>query len=49
VLTFLPTTVAGISLMLEASGGLYWMVPALITGFLTAVTGVWVLLVEIHR
>ncbi len=33
----------------DNGGGLYWMVPALITGFLTAVTGAWVLLVEIHR
>ena len=33
----------------NAGGGLYWMVPALITGFLTAVTGAWLLLVEIHR
>jgi hypothetical protein len=49
VLTFLPITLAGASLLLGAGGGLYWLVPALVVSFLAAVSSAWVLLVEIHR
>ena len=49
VLTFLPVTLAGASLLLGSGGGLYWLVPALVVSFLAAVSSAWVLLVEIHR
>lgn len=49
VLTFLPMVVSGISLAVESGGGLYWLVPALAFGFVTAITSAWVLLVEILR
>ena len=41
--------IAGLTLMLHAGGGLYWMVPALLLSILTAVASAWVLLVEIAR
>jgi len=39
----LPMVVAGVSLLLEAGGGLYWLVPGV------AVVNAWVLLVEVVR
>ncbi len=44
-----PIAIAGLSLLLEAGGGLYWLVPSLVLGFLAAVSSAWVLLVEIQR
>ena len=49
VVSLAPVAVAGLSLLLEAGGGLYWLVPSLVLGFLVAVSSAWVLLVEIHR
>lgn len=49
VLSLVPIPIAGLSLLLEAGGGLYWLVPSLIVGFLVAVSSAWVLLLEIHR
>ena len=40
---------AGLSLILGAGGGLYWLVPAMVLGFGGAVLNAWVLLVEIVR
>jgi hypothetical protein len=33
----------------RGGGGLYWLVAALILGFVGAVFNAWILLVEIHR
>jgi hypothetical protein len=41
--------VAGVSLLLGAGGGLYWVVPAVVFSLLTAVLNAWVLLIEILR
>jgi modulator of FtsH protease len=45
----LPMAAAGISVLVRAGGGLYWLVAALILGFAGAVVNAWILLVEIHR
>ncbi len=45
----LPLVAAGLTLILGAGGGLYWLVPAMILGFGGAVLNAWVLLVEIVR
>jgi modulator of FtsH protease len=45
----LPLVAAGLTLMLGAGGGLYWLVPAMVLGFGGAVLNAWVLLVEIVR
>jgi hypothetical protein len=45
----LPMTAAGISVLVRGGGGLYWLVAALILGFIGAVLNGWILLVEIHR
>lgn len=45
----LPLGAAGLTLILGAGGGLYWLVPAMILGFGGAVLNAWVLLVEIVR
>lgn len=47
--SLVPIAIAGLTLLLEAGGGLYWLVPSLIVGFLVAVSSAWVLLLEIHR
>jgi hypothetical protein len=49
VASFVPMVVAGLSLLIGAGGGLYWLVPSLVFAFLTAITSAWVLLVEILR
>ena len=41
--------VAGVTLLLGVGGGLYWIVPAFVVGFATAIANGWVLLVEILR
>jgi modulator of FtsH protease len=43
------TAVAGASLLLQAGGGLYWLVPAVVLAFLAALVDAWVLLIEIVR
>lgn len=45
----LPIVVAGVSLLLRAGGGLYWLVPGLALSLVVAVTNAWVLLVEVVR
>jgi hypothetical protein len=44
-----PMVVAGVSLLLERGGGLYWVVVAVVGSFLAALADAWVLLVEIQR
>lgn len=41
--------VAGVSLMVGAGGGLYWLAGAFVTGIFACMTNAWVLLVEIKR
>jgi hypothetical protein len=41
--------VAGVSLLVGAGGGLYWVVPAVLEAFVGGLAAVWVLLVEIRR
>jgi hypothetical protein len=48
-LATVPCTIAGISLVAEWGGGLYWLVPAALLGIVGAVYNAWVLLVEIVR
>jgi modulator of FtsH protease len=45
----LPIVIAGVSLLLRAGGGLYWLVPGLAFCLVVAVTNAWVLLVEVVR
>jgi hypothetical protein len=44
-----PMIGAGISLLADAGGGLYWLVPELILAFSGAIINAWILLVEIQR
>jgi hypothetical protein len=45
----LPFLVAGASLLLQAGGGLYWLVPGIVFCLVVAVLDAWVLLIEILR
>jgi hypothetical protein len=45
----LPLPIAGLSLLLGAGGGLYWLVPGIILSVMVAVLDAWVLLIEILR
>jgi hypothetical protein len=45
----LPMVVAGVSLLVEAGGGLYWLVPGVAFSLVVAVVNAWVLLVEVVR
>ena len=45
----LPMVVAGVSLLLEAGGGLYWLVPGVAFSLVVAVVNAWVLRVEVVR
>jgi hypothetical protein len=45
----LPLPVAGVSLLLGADGGLYWLVPGVVFCLVVAVLNAWVLLIEILR
>ena len=45
----LPLPVAGVSLLLGAGGGLYWLVPGVVFCLVAAVLNAWVLLIEILR
>jgi hypothetical protein len=45
----LPMVVAGVSLLLGAGGGLYWLVPGLAFSLVVAIVNAWVLLVEVVR
>jgi hypothetical protein len=44
-----PMVVAGVSLLLRAGGGLYWLVPGMAFSLVVAVVNAWVLLVEVAR
>jgi modulator of FtsH protease len=44
-----PTAIAGISLIAESGGGLYWLFAGAIVAIVVAVLNAWVLLVEILR
>jgi hypothetical protein len=44
-----PMIVAGLSLLAEEGGGLYWLVAAVILAFCAGVGNAWVLLVEVVR
>ncbi len=48
-LALVPMIVGGVSLVVGAGGGLYWVVAASIASFLAALIDAWVLLVEIQR
>jgi hypothetical protein len=45
----LPMVAAGISVLARGGGGLYWLVPEIVLGFIGAIMNAWILLVEIHR
>jgi hypothetical protein len=45
----LPFLVTGVSLVLHAGGGLYWLVPAVVLALFDAILSAWVLLIEILR
>jgi hypothetical protein len=44
-----PFVVAGLSLILHAGGGLYWLLPGIVLANAAGVYNAWVLLVEIIR
>ncbi len=44
-----PLLAAGVSLLLGAGGGLYWLVPGVVLCLVVAVLDAWVLLIEILR
>jgi hypothetical protein len=44
-----PLLVEGVSLLLGAGGGLYWLVPGVLFCLVVAVLDAWVLLIEILR
>jgi hypothetical protein len=44
-----PAVVAGVTLIAEAGGGLYWLFAAIVLAFLAGVGNAWVLLVEVVR
>ena len=45
----LPLLAGGVSLLLRAGGGLYWLVPGVVLCLVVAVLDAWVLLIEILR
>jgi hypothetical protein len=45
----LPLLAAGVSLLVGAGGGLYWLVPGIVLCLVVGVLDAWVLLVEILR
>ena len=48
-LASLPALVAGVSLLVHAGGGLYWMFAGITLSVLAAASNAWVLLIEIAR
>jgi hypothetical protein len=42
-------TVAGATLLVQAGGGLYWLIPSVLTALIFGLVNTWVLLVEILR
>ncbi len=49
LLASVPIAFAGVSLLLHAGGGLYWLVPGILFSLIAGVFHAWVLLVEIVR
>jgi hypothetical protein len=49
LLGVVPVIVAGVSLLAESGGGLYWLVAGIVFSICGAVANAWVLLVEILR
>ena len=45
----LSFVIAGVVLLIFGTGGLYWIVAAILLSFLAAFVGAWVLLIEINR
>lgn len=45
----LPLIMAGVTVLADAGGGLYWTAPALVFAYLGALANAWVLLIEILR
>ncbi len=45
----IPMLVAGVELLMNRDGAMYWLVPATILALLAASVNAWILLVEIHR
>jgi hypothetical protein len=48
-LATLPVVVAAVTLLLDAGGGLYWLVPSTVFAYLGALLNAWVLLIEVRR
>jgi modulator of FtsH protease len=48
-LATLPVLVAAVTLLLDAGGGLYWLVPSTVFAYLGALMNAWVLLIEVRR
>jgi hypothetical protein len=40
--------VAGLTFLLKAGGGLYWMIPAVVAGLVGGVVNAWLFLVQLH-
>jgi hypothetical protein len=49
VLATLPILIAGVSLIAESGGGLYWLLAGIIGAIVGSGANAWVLLVEILR
>jgi hypothetical protein len=47
--TSVPIAVAGVSLIAESGGGLYWLLAAVAFAFIAGIGNAWVLLVEVVR
>ena len=45
----IPFVIAGISLLAESGGGLYWVLAGIVGAIVGGVANAWVLLVEILR
>jgi hypothetical protein len=48
-LSAIPQLIAGISVLVGAGGGLYWLVPGTLLSFAAGLINAWVLLIEIQR
>ena len=47
-ITALPYIIAGVSILTWGSGGIYWLVPAVLFSIIKAMMDAWVLLIEIN-
>lgn len=48
-LAVVPIVIAGVTLLAGSGGGLYWLAPAVILAYVSALANAWVLLIEILR